>query len=152
MIKDCSITTTRAQTLGLNGSASRALRKFNTRTACIGFALCELLVPIQLALAASSEFLFDTSELYVREDEGVALVQVLRGGDLSKPAQLAYTITDGSARAGVDFLAVTGTLTFAHGVTNQQFSVVILDNGRLDPVRTATLTPMPLRNRKRGMV
>ena len=140
MIKDCSITTTRAQTLGLNGSASRALRKFNTRTACIGFALCELLVPIQLALAASSEFLFDTSELYVREDEGVALVQVLRGGDLSKPAQLAYTITDGSARAGVDFLAVTGTLTFAHGVTNQQFSVVILDNGRLDPVRTATLT------------
>ena len=47
-----------------------------------------------------------------------------------------YTTTDGTAHAGFDFTAQTGTLTFAPGVTTQQVSVAVLTPAVYTPNET----------------
>ena len=43
-----------------------------------------------------------------------------------KPISVDYATSDGTATAGTDYTADTGTITFAPGVTNQNISVGIL--------------------------
>src|SRR5207248_10601351 len=46
----------------------------------------------------------------------------------TQAVSVAYATSDGSAVAGTDYTATSGTLTFAPGVTRQSFSVPILDD------------------------
>jgi hypothetical protein len=56
------------------------------------------------------------------------------------PVTVAYSTTDGTARAGLDYTAVAGTLTFAPGTTSASISVPILDDTLSEPVETFTLS------------
>jgi uncharacterized delta-60 repeat protein len=65
----------------------------------------------------------------VAETVGTAIVTVRRVGDASGTASVDYTTADtGSALAGADYVATSGTLTFSPGVTSQSFTVTILDD------------------------
>lgn len=61
-----------------------------------------------------------------------AVLRARRGGDRSSTFSVSYETVDGSARAGVDFAAVTGTLTFTAGETNQVISIPLLDDSRVN--------------------
>ena len=56
------------------------------------------------------------------------------------PVTVGYATTNGTATAGSDFTATTGTLTFAPGVVSQQINVPILADTVVEPSETFTVT------------
>ncbi|MFZ4374275.1 MAG: Calx-beta domain-containing protein, partial [Mycobacterium sp.] len=56
------------------------------------------------------------------------------------PVTVGYATTNGTATAGSDFTATTGTLTFAPGVTSQQITVPILADTAVESSETFTVT------------
>ncbi len=76
---------------------------------------------------------------------GTVQVPVLLGGPLGAnpgvPVTVPYTTADGSAEAGTDYTAVSGTLTFPPGATLQTVRIPILDCDTSGPVNfTFTLS------------
>jgi hypothetical protein len=67
----------------------------------------------------------------VSESDGIVTIMVNRsGGSLGGPVTIAYATTDGTATAGSDYTAVSGTLTFAPGEATKTFTVpVTSDSG-----------------------
>ena len=59
-------------------------------------------------------------------DGGSAQVTVVRNGDTSGSDQVDYATSDGTATAGAEYQAVSGTLTFSPGQTFLTFSVPLL--------------------------
>lgn len=56
------------------------------------------------------------------------------------PVTLAYATSNGTATAGNDYTAKSGTVTFAAGVTSQQISVAIFGDTAVEQNETLTLT------------
>ncbi len=73
-------------------------------------------------------FRFDATGYFVDEDAGTLTVTVERTGDLSGLATVDFATTDGTASAGADYGAASGTLTFAAGDASQSLTVVIHDD------------------------
>lgn len=73
----------------------------------------------------------------VEEDEGTFQVEIIRGllgdgsmaGDISQTTTVTVSTESGLASAGVDFLPVSTTMTFAPGSTSQFLNISILDDG-----------------------
>ena len=89
-----------------------------------------------------------TPKLFVRdavvdEKDGFALVSVLLGGpggeSSNSTVTVDYTTTNGSASAGADYAASSGTLSFAPGETVKTVVVPITDDGADEPAETFTL-------------
>lgn len=53
---------------------------------------------------------------------------------------VSYATSDGTAVAGSDYVAATGTLTFAPGVTSQTFSVTVNGDATSEPTETFNVT------------
>jgi sugar lactone lactonase YvrE len=68
--------------------------------------------------------------------ENEALFTVTLSAPFAEPVTVNYATTDGTAVAGTNYTATSGTLTFASGVTTQTIRVPILDSGS----QTAALT------------
>ena len=58
----------------------------------------------------------------------------------SRPVTVDYATSDGTATAGADYTATSGTLTFAAGASSQTVSVPVLDDIHDDDGETFTLT------------
>ncbi len=58
----------------------------------------------------------------------------------SGPVTVYYATSDGSAQAGVDYTAASGTLTFQAGESSQTVNVTVLDDSHDDTEETLTLT------------
>lgn len=56
------------------------------------------------------------------------------------PVTISYATANGTATAGQDYTASSGTLTFAPGVTSQQIKVAILGDTTVEPNETFTVT------------
>ncbi|MDB5291837.1 MAG: hypothetical protein JWL69_3078, partial [Phycisphaerales bacterium] len=69
-----------------------------------------------------------------------AIFTVTLSGPLATPATVDFTTSDGTAFAGKDYTATSGTLTFAPGVTSMTVSVPVLPNAAATGPRTFTLT------------
>jgi len=69
---------------------------------------------------------FSQSYYTVSESVGTAQVNVTRGGATNTAVTVHYETQDGSARAGLDYTAQSGTLTFGPGETLQTISIPIL--------------------------
>ena len=86
----------------------------------------------------------------VEEDAGALLAFVVT---LSRAAASAFTVdyatADGSAQAGVDYTAATGTLAFQAGESSKTIEVSVLDDAHDEGEETLTLT---LSNPSRGRV
>ena len=59
---------------------------------------------------------------------------------LSETVTVRYATSDGTARAGSDYRAISGTLTFSAGRTSQTVSVPVLDDDLDEGSETLTLT------------
>ena len=66
---------------------------------------------------------------YVGDENGTNVtISVLRSGGSAGTVTVDYATQDGTALAGVDFVAANGTLTFGPGEVNKTFDVRLLDN------------------------
>lgn len=67
----------------------------------------------------------------VEENVGEVVVEVRRSGlePLNEVVTVDYSTADGTARAGEDYGAVSGTLTFAAGQTKREIRIPILNDG-----------------------
>lgn len=71
---------------------------------------------------------FSIADVSASEGDGTVEFTVTRGGDLSYGASVDFATVDGTALAGTDFTAASGTLTFAAGETSETVSVTLLDD------------------------
>ena len=69
---------------------------------------------------------FQVGEARVDEDAGNATLTVTRQGAGSGTATVAYATADGTAKAGQDYTAKTGTVTFGPGETTKQINIAVL--------------------------
>jgi len=80
----------------------------------------------------------------VTEPSGTGTAQAAFAVTLSKasttPVTIGYTTANGTATAGTDYTATTGTLTFAPGVTSQKITVPILADTAVETTETFTVT------------
>jgi len=74
-------------------------------------------------------FRFTSSNYSVGEASGSITITVQRTGGLANGATVQYATANGTAIAGQDYTAVSGTLTFAGGQTSQSFVVPINNDG-----------------------
>ncbi|MCC5843272.1 MAG: S8 family serine peptidase [Verrucomicrobia bacterium] len=80
---------------------------------------------------------FIQSAVTVNEDHGTLEVQVSRIGGQSGELTAQFTTVDGSALAGEDYTAVSGTLTWAHNDTaHKSIFIPILDDNEPEPPET----------------
>jgi len=62
------------------------------------------------------------------------------GVPVTIPLSVQYTTTNGTATAGIDYIAVTGTLVFTNGIGTNTFSVPIINSGSVTGNRTFTVS------------
>src|SRR5207302_3179563 len=91
-------------------------------------------------LNSAGQAQFSAARYSVDEKSGTALITVTRTGGTDDTVTIDYATSNGSAAAGTDYTAVSGTLTFGPGVTSQGFSVPILDDGGSEGDQTVNLT------------
>ncbi len=71
---------------------------------------------------------FSQAEYSIEEAENTAKITVVRNGNTNKTVSVDYATSDDSARAGLDYTAVSGTLTFAPGETTKTFNIPLIDD------------------------
>ncbi len=85
-----------------------------------------------------NSFAFTAATASVVESGTNVVLTVVRVGS-TNATSVKYTATAGTAKAGVDFAATTGTLSFANGDTNKTITVPIIDNQKVDGNRIFTV-------------
>src|SRR4029077_19523448 len=63
-----------------------------------------------------------------------------RTGGTSGAVSVHYATSDGTATAGSDYTAASGTLTFANGETSKTFTVAVTDDTAVEGNETVNLT------------
>ncbi|HXT12270.1 MAG TPA: Calx-beta domain-containing protein [Candidatus Angelobacter sp.] len=88
---------------------------------------------------ATSGFKFSKATYSVNKTDGLATINVFRSGLTNSLATVDFLATNGTAIDGVHYFATNGTLVFTNGVTNQSFSVQIIDTTVVQPNKTVLL-------------
>lgn len=85
---------------------------------------------------SSSSISVSEVDITVAEGDFNASVVVQRSGNIDGTATVDFTTNPGTAIAGEDFTATSGTLTFAAGETTQILTVPILRDANLESIET----------------
>ena len=91
-------------------------------------------------IADTSIIQFTATSYQVGENERGATISVQRTGDTSVPGTVHFSTSDGTATAGTDYTAVSGTLTFVPHQIVATFTVPITDDGLCDGNQTVNLS------------
>ena len=83
---------------------------------------------------------FSAPTYFANESDGIAIVSVVRSGVVSRPVNVTYSTSDGSAQAGQDYAAQSGTLTFGPGETVKNISIPVSDDTVPEADETINLT------------
>jgi uncharacterized delta-60 repeat protein len=107
--------------------------------AALGSVLIEPLTILEVNTKPGT-IAFSSPMYSVNEGAGTATITVTRtGADAGTTATVNYSATSGTAIAGKDFKAASGSLTFGPGVTSQTFKISIIDHTVVSPDATVTL-------------
>src|SRR5947199_1520439 len=71
---------------------------------------------------------------------GKAVIKVTRSGGTASGVTVDYATSDGTATDGSDYIATSGTLTFAAGQTSGTFTIPIINDALNEPNETVILT------------
>jgi Domain of unknown function (DUF4394)/Calx-beta domain/Domain of unknown function (DUF4214) len=93
-----------------------------------------------LAIQDGGFFILVKSHTSVLENTPGVTVQVLRLGNASGPASVDFATTDGSATAGSDYTAVSGTLNFGANETQKSIAVPIINDSLAEGIEIFHLT------------
>ncbi len=92
---------------------------------------------VQLDQPISTQLQFNSATYSVNEGAGIATISVARTGGITGAVSVQYSTSDGSATAGQDYTATSGTLNWADGDSSvKTFTVAITD----DPLNEANET------------
>ncbi len=91
------------------------------------------------ATSAVGNVQFSVSSIQVNEDLGLLTVTVLRKGGSAGSLSIDYATIDGTATAGQDYTATSGTLTFSGGETSKSFQIPITNDAVTEPDETFTV-------------
>jgi hypothetical protein len=133
-----NVGTTGATTLyaiNLTTGAATAVGTVGTGLSLAGFSV--------LPPATGSGTLRLDASSYSLNENGVLTVRVVRVGGATGTVMVNYATADGTAKAGVDYVPVSGTLTFGTGVVSQNITIPAipdLSGVAGDPSKTFTLT------------
>ncbi len=94
----------------------------------------------EVALTVQGDLAFSSAAYVAGEGNEAAEFTVVRGGHTNLTMTVDYATADGTATAGSDYLAVSGTLAFAPGETEKRVVVPILDNWLGEPRETLRVT------------
>ena len=83
---------------------------------------------------------FSTAAYTVNENQGTATITVTRTGGSNVPVTVNYATSNGTAAAGSDYTAASGTLNFGVGETSKTFTVSIINDTTVEPNETVNLT------------
>lgn len=123
----------------LNASGRYIRMNGTARTSAYGYSLWSFEV-YGKSTPVSGTLAFSNATYSVAENGGSALITVNRSGGSSGSVTVNYASSNGTASAGSDYTAVSGTLTFASGVASQTFSVPIIDDAVAESNETVNLT------------
>ena len=79
---------------------------------------------------------FGTATYIVDENGTSATITVTRTGGTASGVTVRYATSDGTATAGTDYIATSGTLIFAAGETSKDFTIPLLDDTLVDGDKT----------------
>ncbi|MBU1746364.1 MAG: NPCBM/NEW2 domain-containing protein, partial [Chloroflexi bacterium] len=82
---------------------------------------------------------FSAASYSVNEDVGAATITVTLNAPATQTVTVGYATSDGTATAGSDYIAATGTLTFSPGITSQTFTVPLSDDSLCETGETVHL-------------
>jgi hypothetical protein len=82
---------------------------------------------------------FSAATYSVAENGVVASIEVVRTGGADGTVTVDYETGNGSAVAGADYTATSGTLAFGPGVTSRRFDVAIIDDAAYEGNETVNL-------------
>jgi hypothetical protein len=68
------------------------------------------------------------NQLQVKENAGQAVIEVDRLGQSGTTQEVSYSTVDGTAKAGTNYVATSGTLTFQPGQTQAEIDVPVVDD------------------------
>jgi uncharacterized delta-60 repeat protein len=105
----------------------------------LGFGQLSLIGPVAAGIPAGAVE-FATGGFSVGERTGTAVITVRRIQLDGDAFTVRYAAAEGDARAGEDYLATAGTVSFAPYQTNATFTVAILDDERFEGMETVRLT------------
>jgi uncharacterized delta-60 repeat protein/uncharacterized repeat protein (TIGR01451 family) len=77
---------------------------------------------------ADAGFAFTNATFYTVKSGTNVMISVLRSNANTGIVSVHYATADGSAQAGVDYVAANGVLTFSNGIALQSFTVPIINN------------------------
>ena len=83
---------------------------------------------------------FTNSAISVSKNIGSAIIPVVCSNTNVEPVSVSYLTSDGTALAGQDYTAESGTLSFSNGITTNFFVVPIKNNTLLEGNRTFSVT------------
>lgn len=87
----------------------------------------------------ATEIQFASATYSVTESAGTATINVVRSGLSAFEVRVNYATTGGSATAGQDYTATSGTLVFGPNETSKSFEVPIIADGINEPPETVNL-------------
>jgi hypothetical protein len=115
-----------------NASTADSTRVLNlTRTTVANFKAATVNIPATLAIAAAT---------YTVAEGATATLTVNRTGNTTGTSTVAWATANGTAVAGQDFNAASGTLTFNAGETAKTISIPILDDTMVESNEAFTVT------------
>jgi Zn-dependent metalloprotease len=79
---------------------------------------------------------FEKPFVEVFEESASVVLTVTRSWTLTTDVSVAYATSDGTAEAGVDYVASTGVLHFAPGVLTNEITVALLDDAQTEGTET----------------
>ncbi len=103
-----------------------------------------------LTINANDTLTFSGSTYSVNENIGAAVITVRLNSPASQVVTVNYATGGGTATAGSDYTAASGTLTFNPGETSKTFSIAITNDTLDEPNETVTLTLINQTNAELG--
>jgi hypothetical protein len=88
----------------------------------------------------ASQLHFSVANTQAPRNAGTAVVTVVRSGGLSGAVTVHYATSDGSALAGADYSASSGTLTFGAGASTQTITIPIINNPQSHGSKTVNIS------------
>jgi hypothetical protein len=85
-------------------------------------------------------FQFSAATYSFNENAGTVTITATRTGASAVNQTVQYATSNGTAAAGTDYTAASGTLTFGAGETSRTFTVVLLDDSVYEVNETLNLT------------
>ena len=97
--------------------------------------------PTPAPVATPGTLQFSAASYSVAENAGTASITVTRTGGSSGAVGVSYATSNGSATAGSDYTASSGTLGWANGdAANKSFAITLLDDTAVETAETVNLS------------